>query len=204
MKSENPTLPSGYSAVPPGKIATVVTCLEMFEKPRRKTATAPDTLTLERWQSPAPDEYRALFRAVGENWMWVSRLVMSDDELASVLGDPQVEIYVLLDGGRRIGLLELDFREQGECELVYFGLVTGAIGKGAGRFMMNWAIERAWAHPIRRFWVHTCHFDHPAAMQFYQRSGFTPYALMVEVLDDPRLTGLAPRTTSPHVPLIGP
>ncbi|MDR6818641.1 GNAT superfamily N-acetyltransferase [Neorhizobium sp. 2083] len=204
MKTENPPLPSGYSAVPPGKIATVVTCLEMHGRPRRKTSPAPDTLVLEHWQSPAPDEYRALFRAVGENWMWVSRLVMGDDELAAVLNDPQVEIYVLLDGGRRIGLLELDFREEGECELVYFGLVSGAIGKGAGRFLMNWAIEKAWAHPIRRFWVHTCHFDHPAAMQFYQRSGFTPYALMVEVLDDPRLTGQMPRTASPHVPLIGP
>ncbi len=204
MQTENPPLPSGYSAVPAGKIATVVTCLEMLAPPPGKPAVAPDTLALERWLRPSPEDYRTLFRAVGQDWMWVSRLEMGDDELSAILNDPQMEIYRLTDGGRPIGLMELDFRQEGECELVFFGLVAAAIGKGGGRFLMNWAIEKAWSRPIRRFWVHTCHFDSPAALPFYQRSGFKPYALMVEVLDDPRLTGIVPRSASPHVPLIQP
>jgi hypothetical protein len=67
---------------------------------------------------------------------------------------------------------------------------------------MNEALERAWAQPISRLWVHTCTFDHPNALGFYQRSGFRPYAVMVEVHKDPRLTGHLPREASPRVPLI--
>lgn len=205
MKTDNPLLPLGYSAVPPGKLATVVTCLEMFAPPPAKPAPAADpSLALEHWQSPDIESYRTLFRAVGENWMWVSRLAMADENLAAILNDPKVEIHALTDRGRPVGLLELDFRQDGECELVYFGLVSDAIGKGAGRFLMNKAIEKAWAGPIRRFWVHTCHLDSPQALQFYQRSGFKPYATMVEILDDPRLTGLLPKSASTHIPLIEP
>lgn len=205
MRTETSLLPLGYSAVPPGKIANVETRLEMLARPPAKAAPATDTpLVLERWSSPALDDYRALFRAVGEEWMWVSRLVMADDKLSAILNDPKIEIYVLKDGDRRIGLVELDFRQEGECELVFFGLVADAIGKGAGRFMMESAIAIAWSRPIGRFWVHTCTFDHPAAVQFYQRSGFRPYAFLVEVADDPRLTGLMPKSASPHVPLIEP
>jgi hypothetical protein len=50
--------------------------------------------------------------------------------------------------------------------------------------------------------VHTCSFDHPSAPAFYIRSGFRPYALQVEVLPDPRLTGHLPRTAAPRIPLI--
>ncbi|MFB9950767.1 GNAT family N-acetyltransferase [Rhizobium puerariae] len=205
MTTENPSLPSGYSAVPPGKIANVETRLEMFVRPPLKTSLAADaSLSLERWRSVDVPAYRTLFRTVGERWMWTSRLVMADEELAAILGDPRIEIFRLMDGDRAIGLLELDFREEGECELTFFGLVADAIGKGAGRFLMDNAVAIAWSRPIRRFWVHTCSFDHPFAVQFYQRSGFRPYALLVEVSDDPRLTGLMPREASPHVPLIEP
>jgi hypothetical protein len=69
---------------------------------------------------------------------------------------------------------------------------------------MNSATELAWSKPIRRFWVHTCTFDHPSALSFYLRSGFTPYAFRVEVQADPRLTGALPLTAAPHVPLIPP
>jgi hypothetical protein len=68
--------------------------------------------------------------------------------------------------------------------------------------LVNFAIDRAWARPIRRLWAHTCNFDHPAALAFYYRSGFRPYAFMVDVADDPRLTGHMPRTAAPHVPLL--
>ena len=205
MDTVNSPLPDGYSAVPAGKIANVVTCLEMLEKPLAKPARPAESgLTVERWQKPDLDEYRALFRAIGEEWMWFSRLVMPDDELSAILTSPDVHVYALMEGARRVGLLELDFRKAGECELAYFGLVADAIGQGAGRMLMNAAIEKAWEKPIRRFWVHTCHFDHPGAVSFYQRSGFRPYAFMVEVTDDPRLTGRMRRDAARHVPLIDP
>ncbi len=164
----------------------------------------PAGLTLERWEHPATDAYRALFRHVGERWMWASRVIMPEAKLRAILDDPCVEVSRLMRGGEAVGILELDFRTKGECELGFFGLAADVIGQGIGRSMMQAAIARAWAAPINRFWVHTCSFDHPAAVRFYQASGFRPYALMVEVHPDPRLTGQMPRSAAPHVPLIEP
>ncbi|MCM2472281.1 GNAT family N-acetyltransferase [Rhizobium sp. CG5] len=205
MENRNPPLLPGYSPVPPGKIANVETRLEMLARPAAKAPPpAAASLSLHRWEAPTLADYRALFRAVGQNWMWVSRLVMADDRLAAILAEPRVEIYRLMDDNRAIGLLELDFRHDGECELAFFGLVSDAIGKGAGRLMMSHAIELAWSRPIRRFWVHTCTHDSQAALPFYCRSGFVPFATLVEVIDDPRLKGVMPRQAAPHVPLIEP
>jgi hypothetical protein len=50
--------------------------------------------------------------------------------------------------------------------------------------------------------VHTCTFDHPSAVAFYQRSGFHPFRRQIEITDDPRLDGTAPRTAARHVPII--
>lgn len=203
MDTVNPPLPDGYSAVPAGKIANVVTCLEMHARPpARPLPTTETNLRVERWVKPELAEYRALFREIGEQWMWFSRLVMPDEQLSAILSDPEVHVCTLKDGDRRVGLLELDFRSPGVCELAFFGLVSDAIGQGAGRILMDTAIDKAWERPIERFWVHTCNLDHPGAVSFYQRSGFRPYAFMVEVTDDPRLTGQIRRDAARHVPLI--
>jgi GNAT superfamily N-acetyltransferase len=199
----NQPLQTGYSPVPAGKIASVVTYLEMNERrssreTRRTDSFAPPLL----WRAPEVDAYRALYRVIGQDWLWFSRLTMADDELRALLAEPRVRVYVLKDGREDIGLLELDFREEGQCELAFLGLRKEAIGKGAGRFLMNFAIDRAWSEPIRRLWLHTCSFDHPEAVAFYRRSGFCPYAFMVEVVDDPRVLGLIPRAAAPQVPLL--
>ena len=175
----------------------------MTEPPPPRVSLSAD-LDLRTFRRPDLEAYRTLFRRVGEYWLWTSRLVMPDEELHAILADPQVEITVLYRGDDPIGLLELDFRQAAECELAFFGLVREAFGQGAGRFLMNAAIAKAWGKPIRRFWVHTCHFDHPNALGFYRRSGFEPYSLMVEIHDDPRLAGKLPRHASPHVALIDP
>jgi hypothetical protein len=67
---------------------------------------------------------------------------------------------------------------------------------------MNRALERAWSGEVRRVWVHTCTFDHPSAVAFYQRSGFRPFRRQIEIADDPRLDGTAPRDAAEHVPVI--
>jgi GNAT superfamily N-acetyltransferase len=202
---QHPILRDGYSAIPQGRIATVVTCLQMLAPPATVDDIAPAMdLRIKQWQSPSIHAYRQLYRAVGEDWLWVSRLVMADEDLAAIIGHPHVEIYVLRQENESLGLLELDFRVEGECELAFFGLVPQAIGKGVGRLLMSHAIRTAWSRPIGRFWVHTCHLDSPQALTFYQRSGFVPYETLVEVMEDPRLTGTLPKTAAPHVPLIEP
>lgn len=190
----------GYHALPPGHLANVVTCLEMTARPDLRLVEVAEFSLQDIGGDTA--RFRRLFDAVGRDIMWFSRLIMADDKLAAIIGDPAVECLAMMDGGRDIGILELDFRETGQCELSFFGLVPGAIGKGAGRWLMNEALRRAWERPISRLWVHTCSFDHPAALSFYQRSGFRPYQVMVEVHPDPRLSGHMPKDASPAAPLI--
>ncbi len=106
-------------------------------------------------------------------------------------------------GGEPVGILELDFRDMPSVELAFFGLVPETTGAGIGRWLMDRAIELAFRPGVDRFWLHTCTFDHPAALSFYLRSGFVPYARKIEMFPDPRLNGVLPRDVAPHVPVIG-
>lgn len=196
-------LPDGYSDVPHGKLAAVVTCLQMPSKPAVRAERRDAPWQLRRVAQPDPEWYRELFRRVGSEWLWYSRLVMPRPALETILRSADVEIYALTFQGRPEGLLELDFRESDSCELAFFGLTSVVQGQGAGRWLMNRAVERAWERPIKRFWVHTCTHDHPDALGFYLRSGFLPYARRVEVADDPRLTGLMPLDAAPAIPIVG-
>ncbi|MCG7391980.1 GNAT family N-acetyltransferase [Microvirga sp. ACRRW] len=201
-KSQTALNLDGYTDLPPGKIASIVTYLEMRSPPPSSPMEAQGDWSLQPLGNDR-DRYRTLYRRIGEPWLWFSRVVMPDEELAGILSNPKVEAYALNDGQNDIGLLELDFRSGGEVELAFLGLVPGIIGKGAGRFLMSEAIRRAFAQPIDRFFVHTCSLDHPAALAFYIRSGFTPYRRAIEVADDPRLQGLLPRECAPQVPVLG-
>jgi GNAT superfamily N-acetyltransferase len=191
----------GYSDVPKGKIAAVVTHLEMTERPTFPPSPS-GAWTLRRVQVPDLNWFRDLYRRVGEEWLWFSRLQLADTELAAIVQSPSVEMYTLVDQGRDEGLLELDFGTAGQCELVYFGVTAKLVGSGAGRWLMNRALELAWSRPITRIWLHTCTFDHPAALAFYQRSDFRPFRRQIEIADDPRLDGTAPRSVAKHVPII--
>ena len=194
-------LPNGYSDVPAGKIAAVVTHLEMTERPALSPAPS-GQWTLRHVERPDLAWYRDLYRRVGEEWLWSSRIRASDEKLAARLHHPLVETHPLVADGRDEGLLELDFREAQTCEIGMFGVTAKLVGSGAGHWLMHHALVLSWSRPIKRLWLHTCSFDHPAALPFYQRAGFRAFRRQVEVEDDPRLDGTAPREVARHVPLI--
>ena len=190
--------------VPRGHVAAVITHMDMRTPP--PFADLPDTgVVLEQWDRPDPDVYRALFRKVGAPWLWVSRLEMGDAALKAITHDTRVHVYVVRDkDGNDAGLVELDYREQNTCEIVFLGLVPGMSGLGHGRWLMNEILLQAWAaRGIARIWLHSCSLDHAGALRFYERSGFTAFARELETFPDPRLTGLLPRDAAPHVPLVG-
>lgn len=193
---------NGYYDLPPGKIASLVTYLEMTEPPPPPSPSDSAGFALRRVERPDLAWYRDLFRRIGTDWLWFGRLVMTDDEVRAIIGHAEVEVYALSRGGRDEGLLELDCRLPPDIELAYFGVTPELTGQGAGRWLMQHALELAWRHRPRRFWVHTCTLDHPGALPFYIRSGFRPYRRAVEVADDPRLIGLAPRGSASWLPLI--
>ncbi len=195
-------LTDGYHDVPRGKVAAVVTCLEMLAPPAPRPAIAPPGLSIRRVEQPSLDEYRALYRLVGEPWLWFSRLRMSDAELAAIIHHPAVDVFFLEHDGQPQGLLELDRRGFPEIELAFFGVAPALIGQGAGRYLMAQAIAEAWRRQPSRFWVHTCTLDHPRAVEFYLKSGFRAYERRVEIADDPRLAGQAPLDALPSHPVI--
>jgi GNAT superfamily N-acetyltransferase len=192
-----------YTRLSPGRIAAIVTHLEMYVRPPLRPEPAGHGFELKLVPGPDLEWYRGLYRAVGENWLWFSRLTLDDDKLACIIRDSAVRVYALRRAGRDAGILELDARRFPDIELAFFGLVEGAIGKGGGRFMMNRALDLCWSRSPRRVTVHTCTLDHPSALEFYLRSGFKPYARSVEIADDPRLHGLLSRSAAPHVPILG-
>ncbi|MBK0325865.1 GNAT family N-acetyltransferase [Rhodobacteraceae bacterium F11138] len=195
-------LGDGFHDVPPGKVAAVVTHLEMRQPAESRSVPEPKGVTLKRIETPNPDWYRDLFQRVGaRDWLWFSRLNLSDAELTAILHDPLVETWALMTRDHAVGLLELDFRPADACELAFFGVTPDLIGAGAGRFMMNHAIARAWQRPINLFHVHTCTLDSPAALPFYRRSGFVPVRQQIEIADDPRLTGKLPKDAARQVPI---
>jgi GNAT superfamily N-acetyltransferase len=157
---------------------------------------------LRKIETPGLDWFRDLYRRVGEKWLWLSRAGMPDAELLAIIQSPLVGVYALAQDGHDEGLVELDFRVPGQCEIVSFGVTEKLIGSGAGSWMMNRALELAWSPQVTRVWLHTCTLDHPAALAFYQRAGFRPFRRQIEIDHDPRLDGTAPRTAAAHVPVI--
>jgi GNAT superfamily N-acetyltransferase len=196
-------LANGYYELPPGKLANIATFMELRGLPQRKLMPWPDTLKLVRLGRDDGATFLHLFRAVGTDLMWFSRLLMTAEKLSSILADPDVHSFALMEGDQTVGVLELDYRTKDDCELAFFGLIPGAIGRGQGRALMDEAIRQAWLQPIKRMWLHTCTLDSPQAMAFYLRSGFKPYARMVEIHDDYRLSGQLPLHAAPHIPVLG-
>ena len=205
MKSTNRLLSrTGLYDVPAGKVVSVVTHLEMRERPPPRDPPPNDDLGLRKVDAPPLGWYRKLFERVGGDWMWFSRLVMADADLAAIIHDPAVDVFVLSSKGVDHGLLELDRREAPDVELAFFGLSADLVGRGAGRWLMERALEIAFAEPLERLHLHTCTLDHPSALAFYQRSGFVPYARSIEIADDPRLRGTLPAAAAAHYPPISP
>lgn len=181
----------GITDLPPGKIAALVTYLEMREPPHRPVPAPRDDLALlETTRDLAA--YRAFFARIGTPWLWSGRLRLSDAALERALADPRLVSRTLHRGGAPVGLVEVAFDRE-EAELVYCGLVPDASGEGLGAWMIAQAIAIAFARPIARLMVHTCSFDHPSALRAYMRAGFAPYKRAIEIEDDPRLLGLLPR-----------
>ena len=177
-----------------GRLAVTITHLEMTERPAHPHLSAPQGLNcaLLRLRTPTVRFYRYLYDAVGEPWLWFERRAMTDEQLAEIIQDERVEIYVLNVDGEPAGYAELDRRQPPDIELAYFGLLPDFIGKGLGRFLLTWAIDTAWNHAPERLWVHTNTLDHPKALPLYQRCGFRPFRQEHKLFDDPRLNGLIP------------
>ena len=193
------------AAVPAGKLHTVITFLEMAAPPEdpRPPAPPPGIAIARRHAMPAAD-YLRLYHAVGDDWLWWSRLTMDEATLADHIAAPETEIYVAEADSDPLGFAELDRRKAPDIEVRYLGVVPSRIGSGLGGCLLAHALAAAWRHAPRRVLLNTCTLDHPGALDFYRKHGFAVTHSKVDIVDDPRLVGLLPRTAAPHIPLARP
>ena len=181
-----------------------VTWLEMTAPPRRPPVPIPASekpLNLIRLLDPPIDYYRYVQETIGDPWLWWGRKVLSNEELAEIVKDDAVEIYLLQLGGAPAGMIELDFRKMPEvANINYLGLMRWCIGRGFGPYLLDWGIRCAWERDPapQRLTVDTCTLDHPKALAGYQKAGFQVYDRTLRKDPDPRARGLVP----PHVEVL--
>lgn len=193
--------PADTGPARPGHLVITVTFLEMTARPTVSAPPPAAPLMLARAVDPPAHFYRYLYRAVGDDYLWTDRLLLSDSALEATVARPENRVYALWHLGVPAGFAELYARSPTTEELLYFGLMPHAIGRGWGRFFLDQIVALAWQRGPERVAVQTCTLDHPRALPLYQAAGFRPCGREIVEKPDPRLSGLLPRSAAPQVPL---
>ena len=150
-----------------------VTFLEMHNKPSGIPQPVPGTAFKILPKPVSVIEYRKYYYGVGEKWHWLDRIVMLDEELFEKINADNVEIFIFYINNEPAGYAEF-LIEPKYTEIVYFGLLPGFIGKGLGKYFLQWVIEKAWNYNPEWIQLNTCTLDHPNALPNYKTAGFIP------------------------------
>ena len=194
------SLGEGHHDIPKGMLAVVVTHL-VCDAPIA-SLPAPDGVSLKRETRMPTATYRDLFRLIGRDWLWTSRLMLGDDDLTSIIFDPNIELYVVDSDNGPLGMVELDFRKRDDPQIAFFGLTPAAQGRGIGAWLMGEVqnmMAKQGAITIR---LNTCTLDAPRAMPFYLKHGFRAERREVQVFPDPRALGVLDEDAAPAVPML--
>lgn len=152
------------------------TYLEMTDRTALRPAPATGgALSIEKVERPTASLWRFLYTEVGRQYRWFDRLPWSDEQAQAYLDDPAISLWLASVGSDMAGYFELRREPDGSVEIVYFGLLPEYTGRGLGKTLLTAAVERAWENGTRRVWLHTCTFDHPAAIPNYVKRGFTVF-----------------------------
>lgn len=152
------------------------TYLEMTNPAELRGVSFSDPRARVERRAPCPvATYRRLYREVGEDWYWHSRLEWSDEKLAAHLARPEVSVFELMVGEASAGYFELCAHGDGSIEIEYFGLNPRFIGQKLGGALLTRAVQEAWTLGASRVWLHTCTLDSTHALPNYQARGFRPY-----------------------------
>ncbi|MDB4878409.1 MAG: GCN5-related N-acetyltransferase [Gemmatimonadetes bacterium] len=154
-------------------VEVVRTYLELRSPEQLRAARTTDPhVRFVRRESVGVEQYRRLYRAVGDQWHWHDRNAWPDERITSYFASPNVYLWECLVGNESAGYFELARSEDGSVEVVYFGLAAPFIGRGLGKAMLTRAAEEAWALGPSRVWLHTCTLDSPHALPNYRARGF--------------------------------
>ncbi|MFF1547120.1 GNAT family N-acetyltransferase [Streptomyces sp. NPDC058291] len=163
--------------------------LEQTDPADLLAAAAPEgDVRIVRSEVPSPEFSRFLYASVGGDIRWIDRLRWTYAQWQEYLARPGVETWVAYDRGTPAGYVELEPQDDGNVEIVYFGLLPAFRGRRIGGHLLSFGVGRAWdvaerwpALPqTKRVWLHTCSLDGEHAMDNYQRRGFTLFDTKVE------------------------
>jgi len=124
--------------------------------------------------------YRYLYAQVGAPLGWAGRLLLKDVDLLEIISQPTTKIFVLYHQGVPAGYTEFLIHNDDSIELKYFGLIPHFQGKGLGKLLLYWSVNKAWSFNPTKIWLHTCSFDSPVAMALYAKAGFTIQSTQVD------------------------
>ncbi|MGB7341909.1 MAG: GNAT family N-acetyltransferase [Phototrophicaceae bacterium] len=153
----------------------VTTYLEITHPNQFKPSfTQADGVRVERMDEVDLGFYRYLYQSVGEEYRWRDRLVMPKSELRAILESSKTHVFVLYVYGAPAGYVELN-KQGRSTEIAYFGLRSEYHGRGLGKHLLSYGIQKAWELGSERIWLHTCNLDGAHALSNYRKRGFKPY-----------------------------
>src|SRR5262245_7231573 len=166
-----------------GRLPITITHLETVRADWTRRGKAPDVdVRIEHVAQPTAALYRELYDRVGRPWLWYERRLLSDSALQALLDQPGHELHVARHQGELVGYFEL----AGD-ELAFFGLTLDYIGRRIGPWLLDRAVERAFARGTTQLELNTNSLDHPRALDTYCKAGFRVVRSERKALSDPRV-----------------
>lgn len=98
-------------------------------------------------------------------------MVMPDEELFGKINADNIDIYLFKVNNETAGYIEF-IKDPQFTEVLYFGLLPAFIGKGLGKYFLQWVVEKAWSYNPQWIQLNTCTLDHPQALPNYKKAGF--------------------------------
>ena len=190
-------MPASNREIP--TIHSEVHYLEMRANPRLLPVDL-RPLELRRARNLPVSHYLHLYREIGRDYLWNYRPGQNESEIAALLNAPHTWLYLLSESGKDIGLAEIDAKDPNDIELVHFGLFPAYIGRGIGRRFLESVLQIIWETTPTRVWLSTCGMDHPDAVRFYERAGFSRFKTLMGEFKDWRFSGFYDMTDAPQVP----
>ncbi len=112
------------------------------------------------------------YKNIGENHMWVDRLIWTENQWIEYVSNKDVKTYILKYKNDLAGYFELIFHvEKNEVEIAYFGILKEYQNKKLGSYLLSEAIKKSFIKNVNRVWVHTCSLDHKNALNNYIARG---------------------------------
>jgi len=122
---------------------------------------------------PDVDFYLKRYTEVGAPYGWTGRILSSKTELHAILNSEKIYIFWIVSAdGEFAGMAEFFIHSPKLLHLNYFGLTQAFQGKGVGVYALQLSIAHILSLHTADIFLHTCEFDHPAAVHVYKKAGF--------------------------------